>query len=332
MATTQEILQAPETHTAFPHTTSKRASVQEIAPGLACLPLSIVNVYFSGEPGAHDHEWVLIDAALPLSASTILEASTLRFGGSRPHAIVLTHGHFDHVGALPRLAAHWDVPVFAHELELPYLSGESSYPPPDPIVGGGLMALFAPLYPRGPIDLGSRLHALPADGSVPGMPGWRWVHTPGHTPGHVSFFRESDRVLIAGDAFVTTKQESLFGAVLQWDTRVRRPPAYYTSDWDAARRSVQILSELHPEIAVTGHGHPMHGERLRRELECLWKHWDRDALPAFGRYIGRPAVSDRNGVVHTPPPVVDPRVATMLGIGGAALGWWLLRSLRSRSN
>ena len=40
------------------------------------------------------------------------------------------------------------------------------------------------------------------------MPGWRWVHTPGHTAGHVSLFRDADRTLIAGDAFVTTKQES----------------------------------------------------------------------------------------------------------------------------
>ena len=215
----QETLQVPRSHAAHGQAPTRREPTREIAPGVACLPLSIVNLYFWGEPGAGDRDWVLIDAGLPLSEGSILDAAARRFGeNSRPLAIVLTHGHFDHVGALPRLVAHWDVPVYAHEMELPYLSGQSSYPPPDPAVGGGAMSFLSPLYPRGPIDLDGQLRALPADGVVPGMPGWRWVHTPGHTPGHVSLFRESDRVLIAGDAFVTAKQESLVDALLQWDT------------------------------------------------------------------------------------------------------------------
>src|SRR5207244_5588565 len=100
----------------------------------------------------------------------------------------------------------------------------SAYPPPDPTVGGGLMARTSPLLPRGPIDLGPRAHALPGDCSVPGLRGWRWIHTPGHSPGHVSFFRESDRCLIAGDAFVTTKQESLTSALTQKPHEVHGPP------------------------------------------------------------------------------------------------------------
>ena len=60
--------------------------------------------------------------------------------------------------------------------------------PPDPSVGGGLMSPLSPLYPREPVDVSRRLQALPADGSVPAMPGWRWVHTPGHAPG-VSLWR-----------------------------------------------------------------------------------------------------------------------------------------------
>ena len=63
--------------------------------------------------------------------------------GNRPAAILLTHGHFDHVGALKTLAEEWDVPVYAHTLELPYLTGRSSYPPPDPSVGGGAMAAMS---------------------------------------------------------------------------------------------------------------------------------------------------------------------------------------------
>ena len=133
----------------------------------------------------------------------------------RPSAIILTHGHFDHVGSLEMLAAEWDVPVYAHRLEHPYLNGTISYPPADPSVGGGLMALLSPFYPTSPIDVSPWLQALPDDHSIPGMPGWHWLHTPGHSPGHVSLWRNADRLLIAGDAFVTTKQESVCAAVTQ---------------------------------------------------------------------------------------------------------------------
>ena len=176
-----------------------------VARDVECLRTGIVNVFLVGEPGAGDRGWVLVDAGLQGFGHAIVRAAEERFGGARPAAIVLTHAHFDHVGALRELAERWDVPVYAHRLELPYLTGRSSYPPPDPTVGGGAMARLSPLYPRGPIDLGERVRPLPDDGSVPGMAEWSWLFTPGHAPGHVSFWRESDAVLLAGDAFVTTK-------------------------------------------------------------------------------------------------------------------------------
>jgi len=228
------------------------------------------------------------------------------------------------VGALKELAEAWDAPVFAHQLELPYLTGRSPYPPPDPTVGGGLMAALSWMYPRGPIDLGPRARALPEDGSVPFMPGWRWVHTPGHTPGHVSLCRESDRTLIAGDAFVTTKQESAL-AVLEQRPEVHGPPAYYTPDWPSARRSVEELAALRPEIAATGHGVPLSGPELRAGLDALLRDFDRVAFPAHGRYARHPAVFDESGVVSVPPekPGVPPSLVFGLGAGlaaGLALG------------
>src|SRR3954464_15941064 len=111
----------------------------ELRLDVAYQRLAIVNVMFVGDP--QSHQWVLIDAGLIGSAGTIARAAERRFGeSSRPLAIVLTHGHFDHVGALEKLAERWDVPIYVHELEAPFLNGTRSYPPPDPSVGGGLMA------------------------------------------------------------------------------------------------------------------------------------------------------------------------------------------------
>src|SRR5215210_3283351 len=250
-----------------------------VAPDLAYLRTGIVNVCLSGRPGAPNGSWVLIDAGLPGMATRILRAAQEWIGPwARPAGIVLTHGHFDHVGSLRTLAEQWDVPVYAHRLEHPYLSGRSAYPPPDPTVGGGAMAALSGLYPRGPINMGQRLRALPEDGSVPGMPGWRWIHTPGHTPGHVSFFREKDRTLVAGDAFVTTRQESALAVLTQWP-ELHGPPAYFTPDWEAARDSVERLAALEPLRVIAGHGRPLRGEQMLAGLHHLADRFVQEAVP-----------------------------------------------------
>lgn len=305
-------------------------SVLAVAPDVFCVQLSLVNAYLYGTPRAGDRQWALIDTGLPTSGKRIIEAAAERFGeDARPAAILLTHGHFDHRGAVRQLADLWDAPVYAHHLELPYLTGRSDYPPPDPTVGGGAMARLSPLYPRRAIDLGDRIQALPEDGGVPGMPGWRWIHTPGHTPGHVSFFRDQDRVLIAGDAFVTQRQESALAVLQRWP-EVSRPPAYFTPDWNAAQRSVEELAALRPSVAATGHGIPLHGEWMRRQLEDLAEHFELE-IPRDGRYGRQPALADDNGVLALPPPVSKGLPAALLLATGllALTGVALMRRRRA---
>lgn len=269
--------------------TERGQPAQSVAPDIAYRRLGIVNVVFLGPEGAGDRGWVLVDAGLGGMAHLIESAAAQRFGpDARPAAIIQTHGHFDHVGALATLADRWDVPVYAHPLEHPYLSGAAAYPPGDPTVGGGAMAALSGLFPTGPVDVGARLRSLPEDGTVPGAPDWRWLHTPGHAPGHVSLWREWDRALVAGDAVVTTRQESVYAAATQ-TPEMHGPPAYFTAEWDKARNSVRALADLDPELIVAGHGAPMAGPDMRAALRRLARNFDEIARPRGSRYDRRPA-------------------------------------------
>ena len=259
--------------------------------------------------------WVLVDAGLRGYASTIIRAAERLFGaGARPDGIVLTHGHFDHVGSLHALLDRWDVPVFAHVIEMPHLTGRVDYPPPDPLAGGGMMAWSSRMLPKGAINVGPNLLALPQDRTVPGLPGWEWIHTPGHTAGHISLFRREDRVLVAGDAVTTTKQESLISVATQ-RIAVHGPPAYFTIDWDAARESVRHLTSLQPEVLVTGHGVPLRGVAMRHALHRVASHFDEWERPRFGRYAGAPAVVQSDGTFELPR---DPFPVVVAGIAALA--------------
>ena len=307
--------------------------IEELTPDLVRLRIAFVNVYFSGRPGMQN-DWVLIDAGLAMGAAQILSVAADRFGDdARPAAIVLTHGHFDHVGALEPLLAVWDVPVYAHPLELPFLTGRADYPPPDPTVGRGLMARLSPLFPERGIDLGDRVRALPTSSAVQGMPGWRWIHTPGHSPGHVSLFRASDRALIAGDAIATTRPESVFAVGAQRE-ELSGPPSYFTIDWTKARRSVQALAALRPTLVAAGHGTPMRGPTVANEIGALARDFDQRARPRRGRYVGTPAVTDEQGVVSLPPPrAAGIRWGMLSGVAAAAFaGTWLFRRFGRHSN
>lgn len=297
------------------------SNAREIADGVLFLRTLMANLYLIKEGVS----WVLVDAGLRGYADTI-RSTAREFVGSiaPPVTIVLTHGHFDHVGSLPALLETWDVPVFAHPLERPYLTGISPYPPPDPLVGGGAMAWVSKLYPRGPIDLGSRFEPLSESRAIHGLTEWQWIPTPGHTAGHVSLFRERDRVLIAGDAVTTVKQESM-SAVMTQRPGLHGPPAYYTPDWVTAAESVQRIAALEPDILATGHGEPQRGPVMRAELRALSQRFAEREVPGFGRYARQPAITDEHGIVMLPADPLPKVAAGVAIVAGVAWGLSLAR-------
>jgi glyoxylase-like metal-dependent hydrolase (beta-lactamase superfamily II) len=147
-----------------------------------------------------------------------------------------------------------------------------------------MLAKISSFYPNEPVDIHEALQVLPPDGSVPFLPDWHWVHVPGHSPGQVALFRESDRILISADAIVTVKQDSIYRVLVQKE-EVCGPPVYLTTNWEQAYESVQRLAELNPAVLVPGHGTAMQGDDLQRGLQHLLSHWEEEAVPDHGKWV-----------------------------------------------
>lgn len=237
-------------------------AVLEIARGVHWLPLRGANVYFVRSEGS----WALIDAGFRGSGETIAAAAEWLCGAAaRPESILITHGHPDHVGSAVGLAATWDVPILAPAGEMPFIDGTTLYPEP-------LVAWLDRMLPRRAMaslvrgsDLGDAVRPFDPQAGAPGLPDWSCVPTPGHTPGHVAFFRPGDRTLIAGDAVLTMAWWSRLGGRGWLSDLVRRrprlsgPPTVVTCDWTDAAKSIVTLAGLDPWVLATGHGTPFVG-------------------------------------------------------------------------
>jgi hydroxyacylglutathione hydrolase len=206
---------------------------------LPLAPRDAINAYLVGD--------VLVDTGVKQSADTI--AGMLE--GRRISAIALTHAHGDHAGAMNRLAERLGVPVWcgARDRE----AAETG------------RLVVAPAFRR------ARLTALAnAAAGFEGTPvarvlaegdsltaGFTVLDTPGHSPGHVSFWREADRTLICGDVFFNMH-------LLTTIPGLRQPPHLFTTDPAENRRSERRLAALEPSNAGFGHGPVLRGDAAQR--------------------------------------------------------------------
>lgn len=260
---------------------------REVAPGVYCMEtgkgISRSNVYFVRSGSS----WVLIDAALANCGRLIRKTAESLFGvNTRPASILLTHDHPDHAGSALELARMWDCPVYVHPDELPLVAIEDlstieKYA--NPLDRWIVLPLLRAMPRRRVEAMLSRasikdvVQAFDPSAAVPSLSDWECIPTPGHTPGHVAFFRTSDRVLITGDAIVTVDLNSFWGFLL-WGLRlntqrVSGPPWYSTWNWRAAKESVTALAGLEPRVLASGHGVPMSGDKIARELRAFADHF-----------------------------------------------------------
>lgn len=180
-------------------------------------------------------EDVLIDAATRWAKRRLL--GQLR--GRCVRLVALTHCHPDHQGLAKVLTETLQAPLACHAADGAAVEGRAPMQPDNRIVRLGVRWLAGPPCPVGQVL---------QDGDEVG--GFRVMHAPGHTPGHVIFFREADRVAIAGDLLANIH-------FLTGRPGLQEPPPFFSADCDLNRQSVRMLAALRPAIVGFGHGPPL---------------------------------------------------------------------------
>jgi hydroxyacylglutathione hydrolase len=220
--------------------------VETVARGVervALLPWDVVNVYIVDD--------ILVDAGGRLSAKRLLAALSGR--AMRAHA--LTHAHLDHQGSSHAICERLQIPLWCGAGDV--LAVESGNQAPIFAKERAFAAAVATRLAGPPHQVSRHLH----DGDEVGS--FTAVEAPGHTPGHMAYWRSSDRVLIIGDVLFNRNPVTL-------KSGLQEPFRFATADTAMNRRSARRLAELDPAIVCFGHGAPLKDmEELKRFVDRL---------------------------------------------------------------
>src|SRR4051794_18048793 len=220
--------------------------MRELAPGLRTLPSRPEYAFNTHVVGG-----VVVDAGTRGAAGRILGA----LNGTRVTAHAVTHAHADHQGSSRELCARLGVPFWGPADEADALErGDLSAMAPSNVITRWQLRNWA--GPGVPVERGLREGDELDAGFVA-------IATPGHSPGHLSFWREDDRTLVAGDV--------LFGRhPLTGRRGLHEPPARFTLDPARNRESIRRVAELRPKVMVFGHGPAWRDpDALRRFADAL---------------------------------------------------------------
>jgi glyoxylase-like metal-dependent hydrolase (beta-lactamase superfamily II) len=211
--------------------------MREVAPGVHLItgvPPYAINCYAVEHPDGD----VLVDAMTRLDARRILRA----VAGRKLAAHVVTHAHPDHVGATHAVASRLGIPVWAHADDRADVEDTSLIEQRQP------SAPINRLFARVMLGPGHPVARELAEGDE--VAGFRVLHVPGHSAGHIALWRESDGVLILGD--VLNNQHPLLG----FPRGLRLPLRTFTPDPARNRESARRLGTLDVRTALFGHGPP----------------------------------------------------------------------------
>lgn len=181
-------------------------------------------------------EDVLIDAGIRSSSSQILKAVKSRALSKH----VLTHAHADHQGSSSIICSALKIPLWCSELEKENAENGTvtiEYSNPNHLISKFQKKFWA--------GEGCEVAHTLKEGNMVG--GFVVIETPGHSPGHLSFFRENDGVLIAGDTLTNMN-------LLTTIVGLHQPPNLFTANQEQNRHSIKKLVSLKPKIICFGHG------------------------------------------------------------------------------
>jgi hydroxyacylglutathione hydrolase len=208
--------------------------VRSYKPGFGTVATWAINVYVVDD--------VLIDAATRHSAKRILRD----VDGHEISAHALTHAHPDHQGASHEVCETLGIPYWVSEGDV------------DAAEDPDLIATYQGNHPIGRIfresfvGPGHKVDRRLREGDE--VAGFKVIEVPGHSRGHVAFWRESDRVLIIGDVLTNMNQSTGFPGL-------HEPKRYLTPDPAENRRSARKLAALEPELVLFGYGSPLRDKR-----------------------------------------------------------------------
>lgn len=192
---------------------------------------------------------VLVDTGTRWVTGTLLR----ELRGVRLSLVALTHVHPDHQGSAAAVCHRFGVPLACHEADAAVMEGRAPMQPRSLLV-----RTFDRIWSGPPHPVAVRWQGGETIGE------WRVVHTPGHTAGHVTFFRERDRVAIVGDVIRNASLRTWFG-------RMSETPHVFSVDPAQNRRSMRTVLDLQPRLLLFGHGPPSTRldelERLVRQVE-----------------------------------------------------------------
>jgi glyoxylase-like metal-dependent hydrolase (beta-lactamase superfamily II) len=204
--------------------------MRQVAPNvwqLGGFPPNAINMHLIGD--------VLIDAGTRWSGRRILR----QLGNRKLSMLALTHVHPDHQGAAKMICERYAIPLACHEKDVATMQGKRPMQPDNVFIRSVARFWAGPEY---------AVARVLQEGDE--VAGFRVVHTPGHTPGHIVLFRDEDRVAIVGDVL------DGMNLVTTWPG-LHEPPTFFSTDTNENRQSIRRLAGLEPRLLCFGHGPPL---------------------------------------------------------------------------